>query len=163
MRRFQNVAAAEDIANHLHTCQICGHTFSFKYCNACGEKGYKPEDKHLGQLLHESFHFLTHFEGSFFRTIGAVFTRLGNLSVKYTEEQLAARYDEQLLKEQRCSCFCSYPYSHCVLWTDLAIKGFYANKWVWSIPKAIIFAALFFGGIVFVYYFVLYFTVLLFI
>ncbi|HEU4470144.1 MAG TPA: DUF3667 domain-containing protein [Flavisolibacter sp.] len=71
------------MAATLHRCRNCGHTFEGTYCNRCGEKVYTDHDKSVPHLLEEAFHFVTHFEGSFFNTLGAVLTRPGKLSEDY--------------------------------------------------------------------------------
>lgn len=67
----------------MTTCKNCGNQFSGKYCNNCGEKVYHEKDKLVGHLLEEGFHFITHFEGTLFTTIKAIFTRPGKLSLDY--------------------------------------------------------------------------------
>jgi Protein of unknown function (DUF3667) len=64
-------------------CKNCGHHFSGKFCNACGEKIYTDKDKKLSHLFEEGFHFVTHFEGSFLTTLKTVFTRPGKFSLDY--------------------------------------------------------------------------------
>ena len=67
----------------LHTCKACGNRFTGKYCNACGEKVFDEGSKSLAHLGEEAFHFITHFEGTFFTTLKAVFTKPGQLSLDY--------------------------------------------------------------------------------
>ncbi len=64
-------------------CKNCGNEFTGKYCNNCGEKTYTEKDKKLSGIFHEVFHFITHFEGTFFTTIKTFFTRPGKLSAEY--------------------------------------------------------------------------------
>ena len=66
-----------------HTCKNCGNQFTGKFCNNCGEKVYDDHDKKIGHLFEEVFHFITHFEGSFFRTLKLVITKPGKLSADY--------------------------------------------------------------------------------
>ena len=66
-----------------HTCKNCNNVFTGKYCNQCGEKFYKEEDKYIPHLFEDAFHFATHFEGTFFNTLRAVVTRPGKLSFDY--------------------------------------------------------------------------------
>ncbi len=68
---------------HPNVCKNCSNRFSGKFCNACGEKIYTEKDKKISHLFTEAFHFLTHFEGTFFNTLKTVFTRPGNLSADY--------------------------------------------------------------------------------
>lgn len=65
------------------TCKNCGNIFTGKFCNNCGEKVYTRKDRSIGHLLFEGFHFITHFEGSFFNTISTLFTKPGKFSLDY--------------------------------------------------------------------------------
>jgi len=65
------------------SCKNCGHYFTGKYCNRCGEKVYSQHDKSIAHFFEEAFHFITHFEGTFFTTLRAIFTRPGKLSLDY--------------------------------------------------------------------------------
>jgi len=65
------------------TCKNCGNHFLGKYCNQCGEKVYSEKDKHLKHVFEEVFHFLTHFEGSFFTTLKTFIRYPGKLSADY--------------------------------------------------------------------------------
>ena len=67
------------------TCKNCGARFSGKYCNNCGEKVYTDHDKSILHFFEEALHFLTHFEGTFFRTLKVIFTRPGKLSLDYCD------------------------------------------------------------------------------
>jgi hypothetical protein len=64
-------------------CKNCGHSFKGKFCNNCGEKVYTEKDKSVRHLFEEAFHFVTHFEGNFFNTLKAIFTKPGQLSDDY--------------------------------------------------------------------------------
>ncbi len=64
-------------------CKNCGNFFTGKFCNNCGEKVYTNKDRSVIHLLSEGFHFITHFEGSFFNTIVALFTKPGKFSLDY--------------------------------------------------------------------------------
>ena len=65
------------------TCKNCGNHFAGKYCNNCGEKVYTEHDRTAFHFLEEGFHFLTHFEGTFFTTIKTIFAKPGQVSVDY--------------------------------------------------------------------------------
>jgi len=67
----------------LNACKNCGYNFTGKFCNLCGEKIYTEKDKSIKHIVGEGFHFLTHFEGNFFNTLKAIFTRPGKLSLDY--------------------------------------------------------------------------------
>ena len=66
-------------------CKNCGNSFVGKFCNNCGEKVYTNKDRSVIHLLSEGFHFITHFEGSFFKTIITLFTKPGKFSLDYCD------------------------------------------------------------------------------
>jgi Protein of unknown function (DUF3667) len=68
---------------NTNTCKNCDNQFSGAYCNRCGEKIYSPHDKKVKHIIEEGFHFLTHFEGTFFTTLKTMFTKPGQLSTDY--------------------------------------------------------------------------------
>ncbi len=63
-----------------YVCKNCGHSFEGTFCNQCGEKVFKESDKKISKLFGDAFHFLTHFEGTFFTTVKTIFTRPGKVS-----------------------------------------------------------------------------------
>ncbi|MEO6253445.1 MAG: DUF3667 domain-containing protein [Ferruginibacter sp.] len=67
------------------TCKNCGNPFTGKFCNNCGEKVYTDKDRSVSHLLSEGVHFITHFEGSFFKTVAALFTKPGKFSLDYCD------------------------------------------------------------------------------
>jgi len=69
--------------NEATICKNCGHTFTGNYCSNCGEKIYHAHDKSLHHILHEAVHFITHFDGAFFKTIKSVFIHPGLVSFEY--------------------------------------------------------------------------------
>lgn len=69
--------------NKTIVCKNCNNHFSGKYCNICGEKVFAEKDKSIIHLVGESFHFITHFEGTFFTTLKTIFTNPGKLSLDY--------------------------------------------------------------------------------
>ncbi len=66
-------------------CKNCGNKFSGKYCNHCGEKVYTDHDKSIRHFIEEGFHFFTHLDGTFLRTLKYLFTRPGFVSAEITE------------------------------------------------------------------------------
>ncbi len=66
-----------------NTCRNCNNTFTGRYCNNCGQQVINENDKKFSHIFEEAFHFLTHFEGSFFRTMNAVIFKPGKLTVDY--------------------------------------------------------------------------------
>ncbi len=73
------------MSEQLVTCKNCGNQFVGKYCNRCGEKVYTPHDKSVPHFFEDALHFLTHFEGTFFNTLKAIFTKPGKLSLDYCD------------------------------------------------------------------------------
>lgn len=66
-----------------HVCKNCGQHFEGSYCNNCGEKVFLEKDKSVLHFFEGAFHFITHFEGTFFNTLRAVFFSPGKLSLDY--------------------------------------------------------------------------------
>ena len=66
-------------------CKNCGNIITGKYCSNCGEKIYTDKDKRVSHLFEEAFHFITHFDGTFFNTIKAIVTKPGKLSLDYCD------------------------------------------------------------------------------
>ncbi len=79
-RSFEPSLASENMAS----CKNCGNEFEGKYCNNCGQKLYTDHDRSLKHLFEELVHFLTHFEGSFFTSLRAIYTKPGTLTLDYT-------------------------------------------------------------------------------
>lgn len=66
-------------------CKNCHTLFEGKYCNNCGQKRFEVQDKSLKSLVGEAFHFMTHFEGTFFVSLKAILFHPGRLSADYSE------------------------------------------------------------------------------
>ncbi len=66
-----------------HTCKNCGTQFTGRFCNQCGEKVYSEYARSFKHLAEEVFHFITHFEGTFFNTLKAMFTKPGKVSADF--------------------------------------------------------------------------------
>ena len=62
------------------TCKNCGNHFLGKFCNQCGEKVYREQDKLFTHIADDAFHFITHFDGSFFTTFKTFIRHPGKLS-----------------------------------------------------------------------------------
>jgi hypothetical protein len=54
-----------------------------KFCHNCGQKQFSESDKDIKSFFSEAFHFVTHFEGTFFTSLKAVLFQPGKLSVDY--------------------------------------------------------------------------------
>lgn len=66
-------------------CKNCGNSFSGKFCNNCGEKVYSDHDKTLKHLLEDAFHFFTHFDSKFLKTVKLVLLKPGYVSQQYCQ------------------------------------------------------------------------------
>ena len=64
-------------------CNNCGQPFQGNYCNNCGEKKHKEEEKKLKHVFEEAFHFLTHLDNKFLKSLRLVLFKPGTLSYKY--------------------------------------------------------------------------------
>lgn len=64
-------------------CKNCGNHFLGKYCNQCGEKVYREQDKLFSRIADDAFHFITHFDGSFFTTFKTFIRQPGKLSADF--------------------------------------------------------------------------------
>lgn len=67
----------------MESCKNCGNQFTGKFCSFCGQKKYAENDKSLVHIFEEAFHFLTHFEGSFFTSVKTILLHPGKLTVDY--------------------------------------------------------------------------------
>jgi len=67
----------------MESCKNCGKQFTGNFCSFCGQKKYLDKDKSIAHILEEAFHFLTHFEGSFFTSIKAILFHPGKLTADY--------------------------------------------------------------------------------
>lgn len=65
------------------SCRSCGNNFTGNYCNHCGEKKFNEKDRSVKKLLSDGLHFITHLEGSFFKTVITLFKRPGKFSLDY--------------------------------------------------------------------------------
>jgi Protein of unknown function (DUF3667) len=52
-----------------HTCRNCGHVFSGKVCNICGEKIFSEKQLSTGHFFHQVIDFFLHFESKVLKTI----------------------------------------------------------------------------------------------
>jgi hypothetical protein len=64
-------------------CKNCNNQFDGKYCSYCGQKNYTDSDKHFSSIFKETFHYFTHFEGTIFTTLKAIYTHPAKLSLDY--------------------------------------------------------------------------------
>lgn len=67
------------------TCKSCGHLFEGNFCNQCGEKVIRKEDRKLRYFLGELFNALTFADNKLFRTLKLMLLKPGQLSGNYVE------------------------------------------------------------------------------
>lgn len=67
----------------LRICITCGHEFSGRYCNRCGEKVLVPEDRSLPMLFRRTFANIPILDNKFTRTLRLMVTRTGFVSSNY--------------------------------------------------------------------------------
>jgi hypothetical protein len=71
------------MSSPVKVCKNCGTRFADKYCNHCGQKAFEPADRNVARLFGEMFHFITHFEGSFWTSLKTVLLQPGKMSLDY--------------------------------------------------------------------------------
>lgn len=64
-------------------CKNCGHEFSGRYCNRCGERVLVPEDRSLPILLKKIFARIPILDNKFTRTLRLMLTKTGFVSSNY--------------------------------------------------------------------------------
>ncbi len=64
-------------------CKNCGNGFTGKFCNNCGEKVYEENSKSFAHLAEEVFHFFTHLDNKFLKTLKVLFTKPGQVSLEF--------------------------------------------------------------------------------
>lgn len=72
-------------ATITHICKNCSSEFAGKFCNNCGEKVYNEHDKKLSHIFEEVFHFITHLDNKFLKTLRLIFFKPGFVSKEYCE------------------------------------------------------------------------------
>jgi hypothetical protein len=65
-------------------CPNCGTPIQGPWCHACGQKAEKY-DRSIWHLTAEAFESLTHFDGRFWRTMGRLLVRPGQLTRDYLD------------------------------------------------------------------------------
>ena len=67
----------------VKVCKNCGNQFADKYCSHCGQKAFENTDRRIIALFGEMFHFITHFEGSFWTSLKTMLLKPGQMSLDY--------------------------------------------------------------------------------
>lgn len=68
---------------HPQNCKNCQQPFTGNFCNNCGEKRFVENDKKISRLFEEGFHFVTHFEGTFFTSLKTILRSPGKFSLDF--------------------------------------------------------------------------------
>lgn len=78
------VARHDDVhaVGHAALCGNCGAKLAGPYCSQCGQHAHEST-RGIGALLHDAWHVITHVDGRFWATIGALFLKPGVLTVEY--------------------------------------------------------------------------------
>jgi hypothetical protein len=66
-----------NIPVETHTCRNCGHVFSGRVCNICGEKVFTEKQLGTGHFFHQVIDFFLHFESKVLKTIKLNITKPG--------------------------------------------------------------------------------------
>ena len=72
------------------TCANCEAPLTGPYCSQCGQHAH-DSSRSIGTLFHDAWHVVTHVDGRFWQTIGALLLKPGKLTVEYFAER-RARY-----------------------------------------------------------------------
>lgn len=67
------------------TCKTCGNEFSGNYCNNCGEKVIRLEDRKLKHYLGEFINALTFADNKLWRTLKTILLSPGKLSREFVD------------------------------------------------------------------------------
>lgn len=67
----------------MDKCKNCESPLYGEFCSDCGQKVYTENDKSISKLFSEALHFITHFEGKFFKTLKTIYQSPGKLSLDY--------------------------------------------------------------------------------
>ena len=69
----------------MKICKNCGVELNGKFCSNCGQKVYSEKDKSISNLIHETFHFMTHFDGKIINTLKTIYLNPSKLSSDYSK------------------------------------------------------------------------------
>ena len=68
-----------------HTCKSCGTSFTGNYCNHCGEKVIRQEDRKLKHFLGDFINAITFADNKLLRTVKTMLIAPGKLSADFVE------------------------------------------------------------------------------
>jgi hypothetical protein len=77
------------VVSHLE-CGNCSAPLTGPYCAECGQHAHESS-RAIGTLFHDAWHIVTHVDGRFWRTIGMLLAKPGNVTREYFAER-RARY-----------------------------------------------------------------------
>ncbi len=75
---------------HTANCANCEAPLTGPYCSQCGQHAHESS-RSIGTLFHDAWHVVTHVDGRFWQTIGALLFKPGKLTAEYFAER-RARY-----------------------------------------------------------------------
>lgn len=67
-----------------HTCKNCGHTYTGKFCNLCGQRA-DTRRLNAAAIIHDLVHAVTHVDKGFWHSIKAMFLSPGHTIRDYLE------------------------------------------------------------------------------
>jgi hypothetical protein len=67
------------------TCKTCGHSFSGRYCNRCGEKVIEPSERSVFHIVRRTVNGFIKLDNAFIRTVRLMAASPGELSKKFME------------------------------------------------------------------------------
>ena len=71
--------------NNEHRCKSCGHVFTGKYCNVCGEKVIEPKDRKFKSFIGNVLIATTFVDNKFIKSLWLTISRPGFLSREYVD------------------------------------------------------------------------------
>jgi hypothetical protein len=74
-----------DRNTEIWTCPTCRASVGTPYCPTCGERAVRPRDLALRGILHQAFNAASNIDGRLLRSLRAVLSRPGALTVAYVE------------------------------------------------------------------------------
>jgi len=72
-------------------CKNCDTNLEGRFCYECGQKTISASDKTLRFLVADVFHFITHLDGKFIKTLTTIYRHPG-LVTKHISEGITVRY-----------------------------------------------------------------------
>lgn len=73
----------------IKVCLNCGSDLNGRFCHVCGQENIEPKESFTGLVSH-FFNDITHFDGSFFKSLKLLLSRPGFLSSEWTKGRRAS-------------------------------------------------------------------------